>query len=206
MEFKKLNKNVPILGMQHQSKNIVVGTVYVMHTLCICWTYVGFNHPQGQSRVVGQTCGAQLDCYIPVNMTWYPYICLITWNSHTHHPLYPTKLPIDLANDVVEAIRQVEVLNLTIYMPHICMTYANKANHCCIDWFILSPQYNILCKKYGAQTLCIVHSSLNIEDQITALIWKERILQFPEGRGYAGEYQLDTHKAYAKPKCSRCST
>jgi hypothetical protein len=125
-------------------------------------------------------------------MARYPYICLITRNSHTHHPPYPTKLPIDLANDVVEAIRQVEVLNLTTRMPHICIAYANEATYYYIGRFILSPQYKILCKKYGAQTLRTVHSSLNIEDRITALIRKERILQFPEGTAYAGEYRLDT--------------
>lgn len=139
-------------------------------------------------------------------MARYPYICLITRNSHTHHPPYPIKLPIDLANDVVEAIRQVEVLNLTTRMPRICIAYANKATHYCIGRFILSPQYNILCKKYGAQTLRTVHGSLNIEDRITALIRKERILQFPEGTAYAGEYRLDTRGVYAKLKRSRCTT
>jgi len=149
MEFRKLNENVPISDMQHQSKNIVVGGVYVMHTLCICWTYVGFDHPQGQGRVVGRTCGAQLDCYIPVNMARYPYICLITRNSHTHYPPYPIKLSIDLANDVVEAIRQVEVLSLTTRMLYICIVYANETTYHYIGRFILSPQYHILCKKYG---------------------------------------------------------
>ena len=103
-------------------------------------------------------------------MTQYPYICLITQNSHTHYPLYPIKLPIDLANDVVEAIKQVEVLNLTTCMPHIYIAYASKTTHCYIGQFILSPQYNIVCKKHGAQTLHTIHSSLNIKDQITALI------------------------------------
>ena len=92
------------------------------------------------------------------------------WNLYIHHPLYLTKLPIDLANDVVEVIKQVEVLSLTIYMPYICTAYANKATYYYIGRFILLLQYNILYKKYRAQTLYTVYSSLNIKDQITALI------------------------------------
>jgi hypothetical protein len=59
-------------------------------------------------------------------MARYPYICLIARGSHSHHPPYPIKLSIDLANDVVEAIRQVEVLNLTTRMPCICIAYTEK--------------------------------------------------------------------------------
>jgi hypothetical protein len=125
-------------------------------------------------------------------MARYPYICLITRNSHTHHPPYPTKLPIDLANDVVEAIKQADVLSLTTRMHSICIVYANKTTDHSIGRFILSPQYYILCRKYRTQTLRAVHSSLNIEDRITALIRKERILQFPEGTAYAGKYRLNT--------------
>jgi len=139
-------------------------------------------------------------------MARYPYICLITRNSHTHHPPYPTKLPIDLANDVVEAIRQVEVLSLTTRMPRICIAYANEITYYSIGRFILSPEYYTLYRKYGAQTLRAVHSSLNIEDRITALIRKERMLQFPEGMAYAGKYRVDIRYAYAEPKHSRCAT
>ena len=103
-------------------------------------------------------------------MARYSYICLIIRNSYTHHPLYLIKLPIDFANNVAEVIRQVEVLSLTTCMPHICIVYANKATYYYIGQFILLPQYKILCKKYGAQTLCTVYSSFNIEDRITALI------------------------------------
>ena len=124
-------------------------------------------------------------------MARYPYICLITRNSHTHHPPYPTKLPIDLANDVVEAIRQVDVLSLTTHMPHICITYAKETTYYYIGQFILSPQYYGLYRKYGTQTLRAVHSSLNIKNRITALIQKKRILQFLEGTAYAGKYRSD---------------
>jgi len=131
---------------------------------------LGFDHPQGQGRVVSRIYSAWLDCYIPINIARYPYICLITRNSYTHYLLYLIKLPINLANNVVKVIRQVEVLSLTTRMPRICTVYANKTTYYSIGRFILSPQYYTLCKKYRAQTLCAVHSSFNIEDRITALI------------------------------------
>jgi len=131
---------------------------------------LGFNHPQGQGRVVSQTYSAWLDCYIPINMARYPYICLITRNSYIYYPLYLIKLLIDLTNNIVKAIRQVEVLSLTTYMPRIYTVYANKTTYYGIGRFILSPQYYTLCKKYRAQTLRTVHNSLNIKDRITTLI------------------------------------
>ena len=66
---------------------------------------LGFNYPQGQGRVVSRTYSARLDCYIPINIAQYPYICLITRNSHIHYLLYPTKLLINLTNNIVKAIR-----------------------------------------------------------------------------------------------------
>jgi hypothetical protein len=91
-------------------------------------------------------------------------------------------------------------------MPCIYTVYANKTTYYSIGRFILSPQYYTLYKKYRAQTLRIVHSSLNIKDRITTLIRKERILQFLEGTVYTGKYRLDTRQVYIEPKRSRCAT
>jgi len=95
-------------------------------------------------------------------MAWYPYICLITRNSYIYHLLYLIKLLVDLANNIVKAIKQVDVLSLTTRMLRICIVYTNETTYHFIGRFILSPQYYILCKKYRTQTLRVVHSSLNI--------------------------------------------
>ena len=81
-------------------------------------------------------------------MAQYPYIYLIARNSYIYYPLYPTKLPINLANNIVKAIKQGEVLSLTTRMPYICPVYANKTTYYYAGQFILSPQYYILCRKY----------------------------------------------------------
>ena len=113
---------------------------------------------------MGRICGTQLDCYIPVNIARYPYICLIIRNSYIHYPLYLIKLPVNLANNIVKAIKQVDVLSLTTRMLYIYIVYANKTTYHSIGRFILSPQYYILCKKYGTQILRAVYSSFNIKD------------------------------------------
>jgi len=59
-------------------------------------------------------------------MARYPYICLIARGLYLHHLPYPIKLLIDLADDVVEAIRQAEVLSLTTRTLSICSAYACK--------------------------------------------------------------------------------
>jgi hypothetical protein len=109
-------------------------------------------------------------------MARYPYIYLITRNSYIYYPLYPIKLLINLANNIVKAIKQVDILSLTIHILRIYSVYANKTTYYSIGRFILSPQYYILYRKYRTQILRTVYSSLNIKDRITALIQKERIL------------------------------
>ena len=42
----------------------------------------------------------------------------------------------------------------------------------------------------------MIHSSLNIEDRLTALIRKERILRYPEGMSLAGRYAYAWYMLY----------
>jgi len=49
-------------------------------------------------------------------------------------------------------------------MPRIYIAYTNKITYYSIGQFILLPKYYTLYRKYGTQTLRIVHSSLNIKD------------------------------------------
>jgi len=55
-------------------------------------------------------------------------------------------------------------------MHSICIVYANEITYYGIGRFILLLEYYTLYRKYGTQTLRAVYSSLNIKDQITALI------------------------------------
>ena len=65
-------------------------------------------------------CTARLDIYLPFNMSRYPYIILIARGNHSHHPPYPTRLPLHIANDIISALRQSDILAQT---PRIFSIY-----------------------------------------------------------------------------------
>jgi hypothetical protein len=55
---------------------------------------------------------------------------------------------------------------------------------------------------YNASTLQAIHASLNISDRLTALIRKQRLIEYPAGTSYAGK--LNLCEAYAILTLSRC--
>jgi hypothetical protein len=98
-----------------------------MRVLHMCLVYAGFDHPQGQGNVVLYSkCKAKLDVYIPKNTTRFPYICIVARNNHSHHPPYPTRLPKDIAQDVVNVLQDGEVLGMTGRMSSILAQYARR--------------------------------------------------------------------------------
>jgi len=115
---------------------------------------------------------------------------------HDHHPPYPTKLPRNIADEVVQMIRAQECLDLTARMFHTCKAYAYLIFD--IGRFILSPKFAGLCRKHGESSLNTLHQSLNIEDRIAALIRKQKLLVYPEGSSLAGEYEFTIFHAHAK--------
>jgi hypothetical protein len=56
-------------------------------------------------------------------MIRYPYVILIARGNHSHHPPYPTRLPYQVANDVILALRQGDILAQTPRMFCICQAY-----------------------------------------------------------------------------------
>jgi hypothetical protein len=92
-----------------------------MHILIV----LGYDHPQGQGKTVHYAgCQAKWDLYIPHNMVRYPYVCLVARGSHSHHPPYPTRLPKDIADDVIAALQQGDILALT---PRMYSIYSVQA-------------------------------------------------------------------------------
>jgi hypothetical protein len=55
---------------------------------------------------------------------------------------------------------------------------------------MISPQFLAIYQQHGPSTLRILHQSLNIEEKITALIRKQKILAYPEGTDFAGNTKL----------------
>jgi hypothetical protein len=57
-------------------------------------------------------------------------------------------------------------------------------NH--LGTFLKSPQLQLLCQKYEAQSLTEIHPSLVNTDRISALIYKQSIALYPEGQDLNG--------------------
>ena len=103
---------------------------YIGHTIakrdfcrmfsCIPWCYsngllivLACDHPQGSGKVVTRKCQVRFDFFIPLYWARFPFIIMVTRGSHTHHPPLPEKLPKDIAQQVISAIEEQELLSLT---------------------------------------------------------------------------------------------
>lgn len=137
--------------------------------------FCGYDHPSGPKETRLQTCPVIFDIYIPANTHRFPYIFLVSRGSHSHHPPLPHKPPKEIIADIVEAIQSIDMLGLRTRQ------------------FLMSPTFYNLKQRYGDETLRAISASLNLEDRITLLIRKQRLLQYPEGCSLAGvqrEYSL----------------
>jgi len=79
-----------------------------------------FDHPQGPGHVKQHRCNVQLNLYIPVKWDRFPFLLLVSRGRHDHHPPYPTKLPKDIADEVLGVIKKQECLDLTARMLELC--------------------------------------------------------------------------------------
>jgi hypothetical protein len=46
----------------------------------------------------------------------HPYVCLVARGFHDHHPPYPTRMPKDIADDVIAVLGRGGVLDTTARM------------------------------------------------------------------------------------------
>ena len=70
---------------------------------------------------------------------------------------------------------------------------------------MLSPRFAALNRVYGEHALHALHISLNIEDKIAALIWKQKLLKYPEKSSLADKHMHSICNAYTKSISIRCS-
>lgn len=75
-------------------------------------------------------CNAMFDVYIPQKWDRFPFLLLVTRGYHAHHPPPPIKLPQEIADEVIEAIKDHDCLDLTARMFKIYadlqLEYANN--------------------------------------------------------------------------------
>src|SRR5581483_9288340 len=75
---------------------------------------IGTPHPQGAGRTKHyKKCQATFDLYVLPKWERFPFIILVTRGNHSHYPPPPSKLPTDIANEVIDLIKQQDILSLT---------------------------------------------------------------------------------------------
>jgi hypothetical protein len=152
-----------------------------MLNICITYTnrVLDSIHADGIGQLTYTSCTVKFDLYIPCSWDRFPFYFLVCRGSHSHAPPLPTKLPYQIGKEIAEAINTQEVLGLT----------ARK--------LMVSPLFAKILRQHGDSALRYIHKSLHIEDRVTALIHKQRLLYYPEGTSLAGvwrEYQFDLTK------------
>lgn len=105
---------------------------------------------------------------------------LNTRKIYAHHLSYSIKLSKNLTDNVIAAIQQHNLLNLTFNKFNINSTYTEYTFVYFDDLkrFIMSFRLNNLYAKYGNNTLRMIHQNLNVENRITILIKKQKLLKY----------------------------
>lgn len=104
---------------------------------------------------------------------------MVCRGSHSHFPPSPARLPIDIARNIKEIILDHDVLHLTTRS------------------LMNSPKFAALRRQHTSSALRHLHIALHVEDRVTAIIRKQRLLHYPLGTAIAGvkrEYDFDCRK------------
>ncbi|KAJ5330317.1 hypothetical protein N7476_000100 [Penicillium atrosanguineum] len=138
----------------------------------------GVIHPQGQGKIQSHgACNVIFQTFIPLLPERYPYAIFYSRGRHSHPPPPPTKAPWIIASEVLDLICK----NLDPDLK--------------LSTFLRSPALREFCKQYKCKTLSQIHSSFAKIDKVSALLWKQRALNYPLGKGIAGL----RHHLEAKP-------
>ncbi|KAL2809196.1 hypothetical protein BJX63DRAFT_406556 [Aspergillus granulosus] len=138
-------------------------------------------HSSGSTSLLTSKCNARFDLFIPENWDRFPYIMLVTRGRHTHPPPPPSGRPLDVANEVIDAIKKHDFLTPT----------ARR--------LLISPRWLDIQRRFGSSVFRTLHASLNVGDHITSLIRKERLLHYRGGTDIAGilrEFNFDQKRPY----------
>ncbi|PYH88477.1 hypothetical protein BO71DRAFT_403826 [Aspergillus ellipticus CBS 707.79] len=134
------------------------------------------THPGSAGKLKQKPCKVRFDLYFPLNWIRFPFMILICRQKHLHYPPPPTRLPKDIADQVIRVIKEYDCLDLTTRR------------------LMLSPRFTAIYDQFGPSTLAALHQGLRVEDRVTALIRKQRLLTYPLGTNLQGiqrEYSFD---------------
>ncbi|KAJ5885894.1 uncharacterized protein N7473_008568 [Penicillium subrubescens] len=133
-------------------------------------TTCGQVHPQGEAQLVRTECEVRFKIFQPINLLENPFVIFLSSGIHCHIPPPPSRPPRSILGEVLELIKRMQSPDLTTSL------------------FLRSPELRDFCKSYRGETLSQIHASFANYDRIRALILKQRILAYPEGRDLKGVY------------------
>jgi hypothetical protein len=138
-------------------------------------------------------CFVQFILFSPLDLLITPYLIWISIGEHTHPPPPSTRTPIMYAEDITNLIRRIHCPELTtgIYfesISNLLLIY--------LVGLLKHPEMRRFCELHQGTTIIDVHKSFANLDKITALLAKERILQYPLGTGIpAVEHEFEMKHA-----------
>ena len=166
---------------QMNSRQVNCGIIYSKYILnLLLIDSLGVDHPQGQGQMERHPCKVQFILFSPLDLNITPYLIWISIGEHTHPPPPSTRTPIMYAEDITNIIRRIHSPELTtgIYFESILnlliIYLVGLLKHAAMRQF---------CEQHQGTTIIDVHKSFANLDKISALLAKERILQYPHGTG-----------------------
>jgi hypothetical protein len=125
-------------------------------------------------------CKVQFILFSPLDLNTTPYLIWISIGEHTHPPPPSTRTPIMYAEDITSIIRRIQCPDLT---TGIYFKYILKLLLIYLAGLLKHEEMRRFCALHQGTTIVDVHKSFANLDKVTALLAKERILQYPHGTG-----------------------
>ena len=93
-------------------------------------------------------------------------------------------MPTELKLELQDLLKDTELVNLSLRKFCICLNKTETEPR--IGRFYDSPEYHHLCRKYKVENMVEYHLAYANEEAIAALIYKQKLLRYPDGLGIQG--------------------
>lgn len=113
--------------------------------------------------------------------------------EHSHPPPTPSRTPKQLLDSIFNVICRLNDPTLTSSKCNVFQLYLKCISNI-LDTLLRNPALREFCQQYNKRSLIEIHQSLANQDKITALIYKQRLLNYPDGQSITGvEFEYHRH-------------
>ncbi|KAF2809704.1 uncharacterized protein BDZ99DRAFT_387971, partial [Mytilinidion resinicola] len=126
-------------------------------------------------RLLQATCNVVFNIFVPKDRTECEYILFTSHGTHTHPPPPGRRTPQELIAGLMSVISRINDPALTT------------------NGLLKNPALREFCLQHQGKSLIDVHKSFANMDKVSVLIYKQRLLSYPEGQDIAGvEHEFKT--------------